>query len=104
MIEIRDPFTDLTKEWYTVAEVAKILGLKDQKDLPIGRNLMFKLLRQEKILMENNYPYQYHLNLELVMMHRIQKTRHVVHIPLFSERGINYLRNRFDGRTLEINR
>jgi len=86
-------------EWFTVSEVAKALGLKDINNRPIGRNKFFILLRNEKILMDNNYPYQYYLNLDLVKMHSVVKDfNHTVHIPIFSVRGINYLKNRFNGK------
>ncbi len=43
--------------WYTVSEVAKILAIKG-----MGRNNLFRWLREHQILTENREPYQQYVN------------------------------------------
>ena len=81
--------------YFTVAEVAKVLALKDSKGKPIGRNKFYKKLRDEEILMDNNYPFQHYLNLDLVVMHEVKRGNYTLYIPIFSQRGIDYLRRRY---------
>ena len=102
MIEILNEETGLAEDWYTVAELAKHLNLKDGEDKPIGRNKMFRLLRLNNILMDNNYPFQYYLNLDLIHMRKVQKIRHTVSIPIFSMRGLNYFKRRFGNEKFEM--
>ena len=82
--------------WYTVSELSKMLNIRDDNGVLLGRNKMYKLLRKEQILMDNNYPYQYYLNLGLVQMHKKVKGNYTVFMPIFSMRGVNYLRKRFN--------
>jgi len=93
MIEIKNEMGHGTF-YYTVSELAKLLGLKDDKGYYIGRNKMYSLLRKEKILMDNNYPYQYFIGLDLVIMHKVVKGNYTIFMPIFSMRGVNYLRKR----------
>lgn len=83
--------------WYTVSEIAKVIGMKDENNRYVGRNKMYKLLRDEKILMENgNYPYQQYIVLGIVQMYRKTIGNYTVFMPIFSMRGVNYLKNRFN--------
>lgn len=43
--------------WYTVSEVAKILAIKG-----MGRNNLFRWLREHQILTENREPFQKYVN------------------------------------------
>jgi phage antirepressor YoqD-like protein len=96
MIEIRDEYTDVVTEWFTIGETAKALGLKDSEDRVLGRNKLFSLLRQDKILMQNNFFYQQYIVLGIGMMYRVEKDyNHKPYVPLFSHRGINYLKHRY---------
>lgn len=54
--EFFDAVTD-SKDAIPMANVAKVLGFKD-----IGRNNLFKILREEKILQPNNIPYQEYID------------------------------------------
>jgi len=55
-----DFYNTVTKNNKTVdmSEAAKLLKLKDEKGKIIGRNKLFKFLRDEGILMKGNEPYQ----------------------------------------------
>jgi anti-repressor protein len=59
----------------TVNEVAKVLGC--------GRNTLFKLLKQHKILMRNNTPYQKYINLGyfVVKERSIRMGGKIINIP-----------------------
>ena len=84
-----------TTIWYTVSEVAKMLNLKDGDNKPIGRNKFFRVLRYNKVLMYHaNQPYQYFVQLGLLKLHSSSKNWKQYYIPVFSERGVNYLKNK----------
>jgi phage antirepressor YoqD-like protein len=82
-----------TSYLYTVAEVCKTLGINDGHGRPMGRNKFFRALRFNKFLDANNQPYQYYLTMGLLAYHPTKKYWKTFHIPVFTERGINYLRN-----------
>lgn len=54
--EFFDAVTD-SKDAIPIADVAKVLGFKG-----IGRNNLFKILREERILQPNNIPYQEYID------------------------------------------
>jgi hypothetical protein len=76
--------------WYTVSEMSKIIALKG-----IGRNKMMLLLRINKVLMDNNFPYQFYQTMDMVRMHRIGRNGHTFYIPIFSEKALNFIEERF---------
>lgn len=85
-----------TEYWYTSTEVAKIIGMKDGRGKIIGRNKFIEMLRQNKVLMPNNMPYQYYVNLGHVQMYAAQKW-HLHYIPIFNETFIEYCRKKVAG-------
>ncbi len=88
-----------TTYWYTIAEVSKALMLKDSRGKFVGRNRFFKVLRNNKVLDKSNQPYATLINLGIARSHKTTKRWKSYFIPVFSETGIDYLRNRFlDGR------
>jgi len=91
MIEKTDDIGHTTY-WYTATEVAKIVGMKhDNKTL--GRNNFIAMLRQNKVLMENNMPYHYYVTLNHIQMHTVQKW-HMHYIPIFSQTFIEYCKKK----------
>lgn len=44
------------EEWYTMSQAVKII------DLSMGRNNLFAFLREHKVLMRNNEPYQKYID------------------------------------------
>ena len=44
------------EQWFTMAETAKIINAK------MGRTKMFRFLREEQILMDDNEPYQKYID------------------------------------------
>lgn len=54
-VEFFDAVTD-SKDAITMADVAKVL------DMGVGRNNLFKILRQERILQNDNRPYQEYID------------------------------------------
>ena len=88
--------------WYTVAEVAKMLNFtKKDNDLKrtkhhIGRNLMFKVLKFNKVLSKkDNSPAQSYINLGLAKLHSTNIRWKRYTLPVFSEKGIEYLKKQF---------
>ena len=60
-VEYYDKVTD-TKKAIGMGEVAKLLKFKNLNNKPIGRNLLFEILRNECILDKYNQPYQKYVN------------------------------------------
>jgi len=86
-----------TKYWYTISELAKMLNLCDEDGKSIGRNKMFRVLRYNKVLMEDNQPYQYYVMLGHAKLHCTTRRWKNYYIPVFSDLGVNYLKNKFAG-------
>lgn len=84
-----------TKYYYQVDEVAKTLALRDSNKKLIGRNRLFRCLRFNKILDKKNAPYQFFLNMDLAIYHSVNKRWKRYLVPLFSDNGIEYLKERF---------
>src|ERR1035437_139981 len=86
-----------TEVWFSITEVAKLLNLTVRdKNLrnrkKIGRNNFFKILRYNKVLLKDNTPSQSFVNLDLARLH---KKRKGYVITIFSERGIDFLKQNF---------
>lgn len=77
------------ENWYSVSEVSKIIAIKN-----CGRNKFMLLLRQEHILQDNNFPSQYYLNMGLARMKEVVRNGYTFYTPVFSTKGINYLKNK----------
>jgi hypothetical protein len=72
---------------YTAAEAAEELGL------PYGRNTFYKELRNLGFLDANNYPDQFMLDCELMIVRRpIIKGILVKTIPIFTERFLSFFK------------
>ena len=86
--------------WFTVSEVSKLLNLtvRDnhlKKRKHLGRNLFFKVLRYNKVLNKDNTPNQSFINLDLAKLYRTTSKRKAYTLPIFSERGIDFLKAQF---------
>ena len=84
-----------TKYWYTVSEIAKMLNLRDEDGKSIGRNKMFRVLRYNQVLMADNQPYQYYVMMNHAKLHCTTRRWKNYYIPVFSDMGVNYLKNKF---------
>ncbi len=93
MVEIED------QNYFTISEVAKIINAKDLNGITIGRNKFFQLLRVDGVLLDNNFPSQYFLNLDLFKMHAVHKSGKTYFIPVVSEKGLAYLTNKYKNIT-----
>ena len=80
---------------YTVGEVAKMLQLVDADKKPVGRNRFFRALRYNGVLLQDNSPSQYFIMLGLALLHSTTKRWKTYTVPVFTEKGINYLSNKF---------
>jgi len=104
MIEEIDEITQHTRYWYTISEVAKMLNLKDKEGKCVGRNKMFRVLRYNKVLMaDSNQPFQYFLVLGHIKLHSTSKRWKQYFIPVFSDMGVNYLKNKFESGDFIVN-
>jgi len=68
-----------------IGEAAKVFG--------IGRNKLFKLLRDNKILMENNTPYQKYMEYFKVVEKPVKIGSNIINKPvtLINSKGLDYL-------------
>jgi phage antirepressor YoqD-like protein len=80
---------------YSVSDAAKILNLKDCDGRGIGRNRFFSVLKYNKVLLKDNSPSQYWMNMHLMVLHKPMKRWKRYTMPCFTEKGINYLENQF---------
>ena len=82
------------ENYFTASEVAKIVGVTDAKGKPLGRNKFINWMKVQGILMENNMPYQFHINMGLARLYRVPRNGRVYYITVFSQRGIDYILNK----------
>jgi phage antirepressor YoqD-like protein len=79
------------ENWWTVSEISKIVGIKG-----VGRNKFMAALREDGIVLAGNFPSQYFINMGLARMHGVVRNHTTYYIPVFSERGVNYLKNKYN--------
>lgn len=91
------------EDWYTMQETAKLLNIKK-----IGRTKLFNFLRQERILMRNNEPYQKYIDngcFKLVLKDIYNGYGGVIGCPsvtLVSQKGISLIKKRFEEKEVGI--
>jgi len=85
------------EEWYTMREVAKLINYKK-----IGRTKLFQFLRDQKILMDDNGPYQRFIDngcFKLVRKDVFNGYGRIIACPsvtLVSTKGINFIKKRLE--------
>lgn len=86
-----------TEYYFTVAETAKLVAVKDSKGKLLARNRFMEVLRHNGVVYGKiNMPNQSYLNLGLCKFHTTVKNgRHVFPMVIFSEKGITYLKDCF---------
>jgi hypothetical protein len=97
MIEVLNPDGESHSYLYRISDVSQVLNLRLADGRHVGRNLLFKILRNpaNRILQKDNKFYQNPwINLGLGCMHIVYKHggAHAYIIPLFYESGIAYLK------------
>lgn len=73
----------------TVAAFAKILY--DRDGIAMGRNTMFRWLREQKLLDSNNYPYQQYMNAGYFEVSEVIKNGQLYKVPFITGKGQIYL-------------
>jgi len=108
MIDIK--YEDHIETWFTVTEVAKLLNFvirdndKKRTRHHIGRNLMFKVLKYNKILSKkDNSPNQSLINMNLAILYKTKSKKHTYTMPIFSENGLEFLRKQFQTGKYQLN-
>ncbi|MEO7316377.1 MAG: phage antirepressor KilAC domain-containing protein [Ginsengibacter sp.] len=92
---IKEPVVQ--EEWYTMGQVAKLINFKK-----LGRTKLFNFLRDQKILMDNNEPYQRYIDSDYFKL--VQKDiengygRIIARpfVTLVSTKGINFIKKQLD--------
>ena len=93
-----DFYDTVTKsdEWMEMSEVAKLLNYKK-----LGRNKIFNILRENKILRKNNQPYQEYVDrgcfklIEQVYTTTYGDTR-ISYKTVISQKGLDYIKKVID--------
>ena len=92
--EERDMFANLTdrflnsKGCYDVGTFSKVINTKENN---LGRNNLFKWLRENKLLMSNNIPYQQYMDYFKVISVENKFTGRVDNKTLITTKGIKYI-------------
>lgn len=82
-----------SKKAIGMGEVAKLLKFKNVNDKPIGRNILFSILRDNSVLDKYNQPYQKYVNLGYfeVKQSYNKYTGEPIYITLVTSKGIEYI-------------
>lgn len=91
-VDYYDKVTD-SKKAIGMGEVAKLIKFKDYRDLDIGRNKLFEILRYNKVLNEYNEPYQKYVNqgyFEVVQSFN-KYTGNPTYTTLVTSKGIGFI-------------
>lgn len=79
-------------------DMGKMAKLLKEENIPIGRNKLFEWLRNKKILMSNNVPYQKYINKELFKVKETVKETHygnkIIITTLITGKGQVYISNK----------
>ena len=83
----------------TVANIDRLLSMDETAkvlDMGIGRNNLFKILRDKKILMNNNVPYQRYINLgyfkSVERTTRVDNVDKMYIVTFVKQKGLDYIR------------
>ena len=87
---------ELDETWFDIGQVANILQLKIGKRL-MGRNQLFKLLRQKRVLQGANLPYNRYVQLgyftiQKTTIEKVGQYTRVSEKTLVSLRGIEFIK------------
>ena len=83
--------------FYDAADVSKTLMLKDTNGKILGRNKFLQYCRHNGMLMkDSNQPKQNMITLGLMRYHMVKRRFKMWGMPLWSERGINYIQRRIE--------
>ena len=80
---------------YTIADVSSMLHLKMADGRNVGRNLLFKILKYNKVLMKDNGFYPFWIDMGLGVHQIATKNFKTYVVPMFTQTGLNYLSNGF---------
>lgn len=87
---------------YTVADLSRVLNLKDNLNRPCGRNKLFKILKANHIITRDRQPAQILINLQIMEFHGVPKYGRTYYVCCFTEKGINYMVNAFKSGRYKI--
>jgi phage antirepressor YoqD-like protein len=88
--------------FYDVSDVAKALNLKHEGKT-LGRNKFMELLRYNGYIMsDSNQPKQIAISLGLMRYHMVNRRYKKYGMPLFSEKGLNYLSRKIETGDIQI--
>lgn len=107
IIEELTPLADTARELieeddeYSIDNLARLLALVDKNGRKVGRNRMFRILREKRLLLQNtehNKPYIMYINIGWFTSKLIkQKAKNHIFITKVTPKGIHELRKSFKG-------
>jgi phage antirepressor YoqD-like protein len=86
---------DRHEHLYSIAEVSSMLHLKMEDGRNVGRNILFKILKYNKVLMKDNRFYPFWVDMGLGVHQIATKNFKTYVVPMFTQTGLNYLSNGF---------
>ncbi len=95
MIENKNLEYDRHDHLYSIADVSSMLHLKMADGRNVGRNLLFKILKYNKVLMKDNRFYLFWIDMSLGVHQITTKNFKTYIVPMFTQIGLNYLSNGF---------
>jgi hypothetical protein len=95
MIQIEDTITGHHKVFFTGGELCKLIQLRDNKGKLLGRNSFYKRLKADKYMLQDGTLPQSWLSLDMGIMYTTEKKHHSYILPLWSEKGVQFLKNKY---------
>lgn len=95
MIEIKNIENDRHEHLYSIADVSSMLHLKMADGRNVGRNLLFKIVKYNKVLMKYNKFYLFWIDMGIGVHQITTKNFNTYIVPMFTQTGLNYLSNGF---------
>jgi hypothetical protein len=95
MIENNNLENDRHEHLYSIADVSSKLHLKMADGRNVGRNLLFKILKYNKVLMKDNRFSPFWIDMGLGVHQIATKNFKTYIVPMFTQNGLNYLSNGF---------
>jgi len=91
MIENKNIKNDRHEYLYGIANVSSMLHLKMVDGRNVGRNLLFKILKYNKVLMKDNRFYPFWVDMGLGVHQIATKNFKTYVVPMFTQTGLTYL-------------
>ena len=94
MIKLKDEMGH-HQNYFTGQELCRIIQLRDDKGKLLGRTKFYKKLKADNYMLQNGLLPQFFLDLDLGITYTTIKKHHKYILPLWSEKGLNFLKIKY---------